>query len=105
MAKSKSYTTFNINDTAWVFSPQKFHSLIEERKIKENSLTGRRISNAQIYNELTTRSLQLWYMTIFLQSIFPLFFVILFLIFLRIFKMEAKEFYLSYDDLTLPYLC
>ena len=53
MAKSKSYTTFNINDTAWVFSPQKFHSLIEERKIKENSLTGRRISNAQIYNELS----------------------------------------------------
>ncbi len=44
MEKSKSYTTFRINDTSWVFSPQKFRSLIEERKRSEKCLIGRCIS-------------------------------------------------------------
>ena len=48
-----AYTILTINDTAWVFSPQKFNSLLEKKKIKESNKNGRRISNAQIYNELS----------------------------------------------------
>ena len=52
MAKYKSYTTLMINDTAWVFSPQKFRSLIEE-KINRSRKGGRRITNTQINKELS----------------------------------------------------
>lgn len=48
-----AYTIFTINETAWVFSPQKFNSLLEKKKIKGSNKKGRRISNAQIYNELS----------------------------------------------------
>lgn len=48
-----AYTIFTINETAWVFSPQKFNSLLEKKKIKGSNKNGRRISNAQIYNELS----------------------------------------------------
>lgn len=48
-----AYTIFTINETAWVFSPQKFNSLLEKKKIKVRNKNGRRISNAQIYNELS----------------------------------------------------
>lgn len=48
-----AYTIFTINDTAWVFSPRKFTSLLEKKKIKEGNKNGRRIPNAQIYNELS----------------------------------------------------
>ena len=53
MSKSKTYTTFTFNDTAWVFSPQKFNSLLEQKKIKENKKIGRRISDSHIFNELS----------------------------------------------------
>ena len=52
MAKSKSYTTLMINDTAWVFSLQKFRSLIEE-KIHRSRLDGRGVTNTQINKELS----------------------------------------------------
>ena len=48
-----AYTIFTINETAWVFSPQKFNFLLEKKKIKGSNKNGRRISNAQIYNELS----------------------------------------------------
>ena len=48
-----AYTIFTINETAWVFSPQKFNSLLEKKKIKGSNKNGRRISNAKIYNELS----------------------------------------------------
>lgn len=48
-----AYTIFTINETAWVFSPQKFNSLLEKKKIKGSNKKVRRISNAQIYNELS----------------------------------------------------
>ena len=48
-----AYTVFTINETAWVFSPQKFNSLLEKKKIKGSNKNGRHISNAQIYNELS----------------------------------------------------
>ena len=41
-----------INDTAWVFSLQKFRSLIEE-KINRSRKGGRRITNTQINKELS----------------------------------------------------
>ena len=52
MAKSKSYTTLMINGTAWVFSPQKFRLLIEE-KIHRSRIDGRGVTNTQINKELS----------------------------------------------------
>lgn len=50
--KSKSFTTFSINGTSWVFSIQKFNALFEERRRKESKSQDQRVSNNQLYESI-----------------------------------------------------
>ncbi len=54
MSKSKTFTTFTINGTDWIFNPKKFNSLFEEKLTNAwDKTTNMRITKSYLYNELS----------------------------------------------------